>query len=88
MQIERCQWTIEEFGPDIEYTNGPQNALADALSRLDTEISHSILYSDAIPELFENPNDKSLNKDYPLSTAVITMHQQKDTKLVRHIKRL
>jgi hypothetical protein len=51
--------------------------VADALSRLDTEMSHSTLNSDAIPELFEN---------YPLSTAVISEHQQKDTTLVQHIK--
>jgi hypothetical protein len=60
--------------------------VADALSILDTEISHSTLNSNAIPELFENSDDKSLNIDYPLSTAVIAKHQRKDTTLVRHIK--
>jgi hypothetical protein len=85
-QIQRWQWTIEEFGPDFEYINGPRNVVADALSRLDIEMFHSKLNSDAIPELFKNANDKSLNIDYPLSTAVITKHQQKDTTLVRHIK--
>jgi hypothetical protein len=60
--------------------------LADVLSRLDTEMSHSTLNSDAIPELFENSDDKSLNLDYPLNTVVIAKHQQKDTTLVRHIK--
>jgi hypothetical protein len=60
--------------------------VADALSRLDTEMSHSSLNSDANPELFENSNDKSLNIDYPLSTAVIAKHQQKVTTLVQHIK--
>jgi hypothetical protein len=60
--------------------------VADASSRLDTEMSHLALSSDAIPELFENSDDKSLNIDYPLSTAVIAKHQQKDTTLVQHIK--
>jgi hypothetical protein len=50
-------------------------------------MSHSTLNSNAIPELFENSNYKSLNIDYPLSTAVIAKHQQKDTTLVQHIKR-
>jgi hypothetical protein len=50
-------------------------------------MSHSTLNSNAIPELFENSDDKSLNIEYPLSTAVIAKHQQKDTTLVRHIKR-
>jgi hypothetical protein len=60
--------------------------VADALSRLDTEMSHLTLNSDAIPELFQNSNDKSPNIDYPLSTAVIAEHQRIDTTLVRHIK--
>jgi hypothetical protein len=85
-QIQRWQWTIEEFGPDLEYINGPRNVVADALSRLDTEMSHSTLNSNAILELFENSDVKSLNIDNSLSTAVIAKHQQKDKTLVRHIK--
>jgi hypothetical protein len=42
--------------------------VADALRRLDTEMSHLTFNSDAIPELFENSNDKSIAK-----------HQEKDT---------
>jgi hypothetical protein len=45
-------------------------------------MSHSTLNSDAIPELFENSNDKILNIDYHISTAVIAKHQQKDTTLI------
>jgi hypothetical protein len=71
----------------LEYINGPRNVVADALSRLDTEMSHLTLSSDTITELFKNSDDKSLNIDYPLSTAVISKYQQKDTALVRHIKR-
>jgi hypothetical protein len=52
-QIQRWQWTIEEFSPDLEYINGPRNVVADALSRLDTEMSHSTLNSDPIPKLFK-----------------------------------
>jgi hypothetical protein len=60
--------------------------VADALSRLDTEMSHLTLNSDAIPQIFENLGDKSLNIDYPLSTSVIAKHKQKDSTLVQHIK--
>jgi hypothetical protein len=60
--------------------------VVDASSRLDTEMSHLALSSNAIPEFFKNSDDKSLNIDYLLSTAVIAKHQQKDTTLVRHIK--
>jgi hypothetical protein len=56
--------------------------VADALSRLDTKMSHLTLNSNAIPELFKNSDGKSLNIDYPLSTAVISEQQQKDTTLV------
>jgi hypothetical protein len=81
-QIQRQQWIIEEFSPDLEYINGPRNVVAETLSRLDTEMSHSTLNSDAILELFKNTNDKSLNIDYSLITVVIAKHQQKDTTLV------
>jgi hypothetical protein len=37
--IHRLCWTIEESGPTIEYNKGPPNAIADALSRLDTKVS-------------------------------------------------
>ena len=86
-QIQRWQWTIELFGPDLEYINGTWNVVAEALSRLYTEMSHLTYNSDTLPELFENSNDKSLIIGYPLSTAFIAEHQQEDTNLVRHIKR-
>ena len=86
-RIQRWQLTIEEFGPDLEYVNGPRNVVADALRRLDTEMSHLTYNSDTFPELFENSDGKSLTIDYPLSTSVIAKHQRKDKNLVRHIKR-
>jgi Integrase zinc binding domain len=61
--------------------------VTDALSRLDTGMSHSTCNSNAFPELFENLDGKSLTIDYPLSTEVIAEHQRKDTTLVQHIKR-
>jgi hypothetical protein len=48
--------------------------VADALSRLDIEMSHLTLNFHDILELFGNYDDKSLNLDYPLSTAVIAKH--------------
>jgi hypothetical protein len=86
-QIQRWQWTIEKFSLVFVYINGPWNMVSDALSRIDTEMSHSTLNSIAILESFENPNYNILNIDYLLSTAVIAKHQQKDTTLVQHIKR-
>jgi hypothetical protein len=41
--IQRSQWSIQEFGLDLEFINGPQNVVADTLSTLDTEMSHPTL---------------------------------------------
>ena len=61
--------------------------VSDALSRLDTEMSHLTYNSNVFPELFENLDDKSLIIDNPLSTAVIAEHHRKEKKLVQHIER-
>jgi hypothetical protein len=47
-RIQRWRWTIEEFGPTIEYIKGPRNVVADALSRLDTEVSSTTASSKQI----------------------------------------
>jgi RNase H-like domain found in reverse transcriptase/Integrase zinc binding domain len=84
-RIQRWRWTIEEFGPTIEYINGPRNVVADALSRFDTEVSSTIASSKQIAELYENTDDKSLQDlDYPLSTQIIAEHQRKDQTLIQH----
>ena len=85
-RIQRWRWTIEEFGPDLEYINGPRNVVADALSRLDTSNVTLDKHFRCSPELYENSDDNNLIIDFPLSTAVIAEHQQKDTSLVRQIK--
>jgi RNase H-like domain found in reverse transcriptase len=85
LRIQRWRWTIEEFGPTIEYTKGPRNVVADALSRLDTEVSSATASSKQIAELYENTDDKSLQDlDYPLSTQIIAEHQSKDQTLIQH----
>jgi hypothetical protein len=67
--IKRWLWYIEEFSPSIEYIKGPHNVGADALSRLDTELSSTTKSSKQIDELYENTDEKILhNLDHPLST--------------------
>jgi hypothetical protein len=85
-QVQRWELIIEEFSPDLVYINGPRIVVADALSRLDPGIFHLTLNSDSIPKLFESSNDKSLNTDYPLITAAIATHEQKDKTPVQYIK--
>jgi hypothetical protein len=84
-RIQRWRWTIEEFGPTIEYIKGPRNVVADALSRLDTDVSSTTTSSKQIAELYENTDDKSLQDlDYPLSTQIIAEHQLKDQTLIQN----
>jgi RNase H-like domain found in reverse transcriptase len=84
-RIQRWRWTIEEFGPTIEYIKGPQNVVADALSRLDTEVSSTTASSKQIAELYENADDESLQDlDYPLSTQIIAEHQRSDQTLIQN----
>jgi hypothetical protein len=68
-RIQRWLWTIEEFSPCLEYIKGPHHVVADALSRLDTEVSSTTKSSQKIAEEFENTDEKILHElDYPLST--------------------
>jgi hypothetical protein len=60
--------------------------VANTVTRLVTEMSHSTLYADIIPGLFKTFNDDNLKVDYPLSTGVTAEHQRKGTTVVRHIK--
>jgi hypothetical protein len=84
-RIQRWPWTIEEFGPTIEYIKGPRNVVADALSTLDTEVSSTTASSKQIAELYENTDDKSLQDiDYPLSTQIIDGYQRHDQMLMQH----
>jgi hypothetical protein len=84
-RIQRWHWTIEEFGPTIAYIKGPRNVVADALSRLDTDVSSTTASSKQIAELYEKSDDKSLQDlDYPLSTQIIAGHQCKDQTLIQH----
>jgi hypothetical protein len=59
--------------------------VADALSRLDTEVSSTTASSKQIAELYENLDDKRLQElDYPLCTQIIAEHQHKDQTLIQY----
>ena len=59
--------------------------VADALSRLDTEVSSTTASSKQIAELYENTDDKSLQDlDYPLLTQIMAEHRRKDLALIQH----
>jgi hypothetical protein len=74
-----------KIDPTTEYIKGPRNVVADALSRLDTEVSSTTASSKQIAEIYENSDDKSLQDlDYPLRTQIIAEHQHKDQTLIQH----
>jgi hypothetical protein len=50
--------------------------VADALSRMHTEVSSTTASSNQIAELYENTDGKCLQDlDYPLSTQITAKHQ-------------
>jgi hypothetical protein len=75
------QWTIEEFGPDLEFINGSRNVVADALISLDIEMFHSKLKFDVITELFKNSDAKNLN----IKLSKNTQHWCNTSNVIRSI---
>jgi hypothetical protein len=70
--------TIEEFGQTIKIVKESHNAIADGLSRLDTDVSSTTASSEKSAERYEATNNKSLQQlDYQLSTQIITQHRKK-----------
>jgi hypothetical protein len=61
--------------------------VADALGRLDTEVSSTNKSSKQLAEESENTDEKILHElDYPLSTCIIAEHQRKDQTLIQKTK--
>jgi Integrase zinc binding domain/RNase H-like domain found in reverse transcriptase len=88
-RIQRWRWTIEEFGPTIEYIKVPRNVVADALSRLDTDVTSTTASSEQLTELYENTDDKSLQElDFPMSTQLIAVHQRQEGTLTQQLRHL
>ena len=63
---------IEEYGPDIFYIPGPNNAIADALSRLPKidDVGERQILSCKVKNLYVQTND--LSKEYPLVVVIIS----------------
>jgi hypothetical protein len=75
----------EECGPDIRWGKGPENTVADALSRLptanDPEKPHGMPSREELADCFaENPLE---NWSFPISVTLIKSCQQLDLDSVR-----
>ena len=85
----RWRLIIEEYGPDIEYIEGPKNVVADAFSRLDMEetlpefkskTKQCCFYEEQILNTVTVPD-----KEMPISYEHIQAHQENDKGLKRKV---
>ena len=78
-RVQRWRALVEEFSPVFKYIKGPNNVVADALSRLDAD------YETPIKEQVKNDHFKTEADDeeiaFPLSTQIIAAQQEKCASL-------
>ena len=89
VQTTHWHWLIEEYGPTFEYTKGPKNVVADALSCLDADFIKTINDGNEalVSEEFDIvTNDKMPYHAYPLSSKLLAEYQQKDVTLMWHLQ--
>ena len=74
----RWRLILEEFGPELKYTKGEYNVVADAISRLEMSDSQEILN---ISELY-GINDEDLpDSAHPICYHDINKAQKNDSKI-------
>ena len=76
---------MEEYSPDIHYIKGPENIVADLLSRLPTTNDPEKLYiMPSWEELADHFAQETENKwSFPISITLIKSFQQKDKNLTK-----
>ena len=80
-RVMRWRLLLEEFGPKLTYIKGPNNVVADALSRM------SLTEEDFSAEAFAGDNDRGdFPKEFPLSYAELASEQAKDKSLQKLLK--
>lgn len=86
-RVLRWRLLIEEFNPELVYTPGHENVVADALSRLDmvqkvqpslTNYKHVRLYNGHYFGLYEREVQQDMD-NFPLSFARLHVEQQRDS---------
>ena len=88
-RVLRWRMVLEEYGPELVYIKGPDNVVADALSRLDllleppeAESNRTVDSKDSALNNYLNINREELPGDaYPLRTSLISTEQKRDREL-------
>ena len=87
-RVIRWRLIIEEYGPELQYVEGPKNVVADALSRLGLKdnpefkdkLEQCLFYEEQIMSLQDHVPIKSM----PIDLEYIKQHQ-KDDKALKHL---
>ena len=74
----RWRLILEEFGPELKYTKGENNVVANALSRLEMSDNQEILN---ISELYGYNDEDLPDSAYPIRYHDISKSQKTDAKL-------
>ena len=77
-RVMRWRLLLEEFGPELKYIKGENNAVADALSRLEMSDNQEILY---ISEIYGYDGKDLPDSAYPIRYHNISKAQETDAKL-------
>ena len=80
-RVLRWRLILEEFGPELIYLPGQNNAAADALSRLDT-VPNSPTPPSAMAEAYGFKDDDLPEDAFPLTYKLIMQHQLQDKNLM------
>ena len=84
-RVLRWRLLMEEYNPEIRYIKGPENIVADALSRLpttnDPEKPYVMPSREELADCFAEENEN--NWSFPISITLIKSFQQKDVRLVQ-----
>ena len=80
----RWHLLIEEFGPTIIYIKGPENIIANALSRLDLVSSPSNVHD--MVDCYGLDKDDLPNDAFPITYQLINCKQTRDQTLLTTIK--
>jgi hypothetical protein len=75
----RWRLILEEYGPELLYINGHENVVADALSRLDTDVTHIPSHTVNVAEHY---GQEKLSSDmFPVTYSLLDSYQRMDKPL-------